>query len=78
MLDALRDFWHIIVTIGGGLVWLVRLEAGTRANATELTRQRDQRNEDLRDRAASRSEANALLAEIRADIKLLMQRGMRE
>lgn len=74
-MELLRDFWAIIMAGLGGLVWLVRLEARTLSNETELTRQREQRHEDLKVTATARAETNALLAEIRADIKKLMERA---
>ncbi len=71
-MELLRDFWAIIMAGIGGLVWLVRLEARTFSNETELQRQREQRAEDLKTKATARAETNALLAEIRADVKQLM------
>ena len=71
-MELLRDFWAIIMAGIGGLVWLVRLEARTLSNETELRRQREQRSEDLHATTAARAETNALLAEIRADVKNLM------
>ena len=71
-MELLRDFWAIIMAGLAGLVWLVRLEARTFSNETELTRQREQRAEDLCTTATARAETNALLAEIRADVKQLM------
>lgn len=73
-MDVLRDFWGVLMAGLGGLVWLVRLESRTFANEAELTRQREQRHEDMKAAVESRSETNRMLTEIRTDIKKLMEK----
>lgn len=36
MLDFITTYWSIILSIGGGLVWLVRLEAKNNANSKSI------------------------------------------
>jgi len=56
------------------LVWLVRLESKGLQNEREIKRLWDQRKEDLEAAKASRNETNAMLGEIRDDIKSLIAR----
>jgi hypothetical protein len=76
-MDILRDYWAMLLSSLGFLVWLVRLEARTFSNEAELKRQREQRHEDMAAAVAARQETNKMLEEIRADIKTLMQKGGR-
>jgi len=56
------------------LVWLVRLESKGLQNERDIKRLWDQRKEDLDAAKASRNETNAMLGEIRDDIKALIAR----
>jgi len=56
------------------LVWLVRLESKGLQNERDIKRLWDQRKEDLEAAKASRNETNAMLGEIRDDIKSLIAR----
>jgi hypothetical protein len=56
------------------LVWLVRLESKGLQNERDIKRLWDQRKEDLEAAKASRNETNAMLGEIRDDIKALIAR----
>jgi hypothetical protein len=58
----------------GFLAWLVRLEARSISNASEIRRLWVQRREDLDSARESRTATNTLLAELRTDIKTLLQR----
>jgi hypothetical protein len=56
------------------LVWLVRLESKGLQNERDIKRLWAQRKEDLDAAKASRNETNAMLGEIRDDIKSLIAR----
>jgi hypothetical protein len=56
------------------LIWLVRLESKGLQNERDIKRLWDQRKEDLETAKASRNETNAMLGEIRDDIKALIAR----
>ena len=56
------------------LIWLVRLESKGLQNERDIKRLWDQRKEDLEAAKASRDETNAMLGEIRDDIKALIAR----
>jgi len=73
-MDLVRAFWPVAVAIVGFLVWLIRLESKGLQNEREIKRLWDQRKEDLEAANASRNETNAMLGEIRDDIKALIAR----
>lgn len=75
MADLVREFWGVILSIIGGVVWLVRLESLGKQNAGEIRSLWRQRNEDLESHRRARDETNEVLAEMRADIKTLLARG---
>jgi hypothetical protein len=56
----------------GFLVWLIRLEARSVENTKEIKRLWNQRKEDMDLAKAAREDTNAMLAEIRDDIKALI------
>ncbi|MBK5923800.1 hypothetical protein CCR90_08405 [Rhodovulum sulfidophilum] len=85
----IRDWWGVMLSLLGLAVWSVRLEARARTNTTALDREtarlgeeiralearwQRQRAEDLAARQRDREETNALLRELRADIKTVLQR----
>ncbi len=77
MADLAREFWGVIVSAIGFVVWLVRLEGLGKSNAGEIRALWRQRNEDLESHRLARDETNRVLAEMRADIKTLLARGMK-
>jgi len=72
MIDIIQDFWALILTFVGGLIWLVRLEARGLANEREIRRLWAQRREDMDVAKEHRDQQNAMLTEIRADVKRLL------
>lgn len=64
----------MILGFVGFLVWLIRLEARSIENGREIKRLWHQRKEDLDAARISREDTNAMLAEIRDDIKALIAR----
>jgi hypothetical protein len=74
-MDALRDWWHVIVTLVAVVVFGVRTEAQSKSNSREIQALKEQRKED---READRSiiaEVRADVKDLRADIKELLRRG---
>ncbi len=73
-ISMLKTFWPVVVAVFAFLVWLVRLESKGLQNERDIKRLQDQRKEDLDAAKASRNETNAMLGEIRDDIKALIAR----
>ncbi len=73
-MDIIRTIWPIILGFVGFLAWLIRLEARSIENGKEIKRLWHQRKEDLDAARISREDTNAMLAEIRDDIKALIAR----
>ena len=72
MTESILKFWPILVGSVGFLVWLIRLEARSVENTKEIRRLWHQRKEDMDLAKAARDDTNAMLAEIRDDIKALI------
>ena len=72
MTDIILKFWPVVLGFIGFLVWLIRLEARSVENTKEIKRLWNQRREDLEASKAAREDTNAMLAEIRDDIKALI------
>lgn len=72
MSEAVIKYWPIAVAFVGFVAWLVRLEARSIGNTQEIKRLQAQRREDLEAHRAARAETNAMLAEIRDDIKAIL------
>ena len=71
-MENLLPYWPIAASFVAVVVWLVRLEAGSAENTKEIKRLWNQRREDMDATQRSRSETNAVLSEIRDDIKSLI------
>jgi len=71
------DYFKEILAAGSAvvafLIWLIRLEAKALGNEKEITRLWKQRKEDLEQAQTSRDETNKMLAEMRADIKMILK-----
>jgi len=70
--ENILKFWPTIVGFIGFLVWLIRLESRSIENTKEIRRLWHQRKEDMDLAKAARDDTNAMLAEIRDDIKALI------
>ena len=75
MAEIIRDFWAIIATAIGVIVWLIRLESRGIANAADIKRLWSQRKEDMEAAKDSRDRMDRRLDEISTDIKTIL-RGM--
>jgi len=73
-MEGIFAYWPIGVSFVAVTVWLVRLEAGSTENGKEIKRLWNQRKEDMDAAQRARGETNAMLAEIRDDIKALISR----
>lgn len=74
LLALIQSVWAQLLAIVGLIVWLVRGEAQTKANAAEIRRLWRQREEDLRAHKEARETTNELLTELRQDVKTLLAR----
>lgn len=74
MMDVVLDFWPVILGFVAFLVWLIRLEARSVENTKEIKRLWHQRREDLEASNRAREDTNAMLREIRDDIKAVIAR----
>lgn len=73
-MDAILEWWPVILAGGGGLVWLSRLEWQGLKNQADIKQMQLQRKEDIENSQRSRDETNKVLDEIRTDIKMLLGR----
>ena len=71
-MDVILKFWPIVMGFVAFLVWLIRLEARSVENTREIKRLWNQRREDMDAAKVAREDTNAMLAEIRDDIKALI------
>lgn len=74
MTDTVLKFWPIAAGFVGFLVWLIRLEARSVENTKEIKRLWNQRKEDIDAAKQAREDTNAMLKEIRDDIKNLISK----
>lgn len=74
-MEALKEYWAILMGAIGFVAWLVRLEAMTKTNVKELLRLEEQMDRDRSDARDSRKETNDILKEVRSDIKQLIREG---
>ena len=72
MAETLLQFWPVAIGFVGFLGWLIRLEGRSIENTKEIKRLWNQRKEDMDLAKAAREDTNAMLAEIRDDIKALI------
>lgn len=75
MLDALRDFWAIIMAIAGLGVWLVRLEGKVNRNTDEVLRLERQIERERADTREKLEDLTDMMREQNRDIKILLGRG---
>ena len=72
--ELLKTIWPIGVAFIAFLAWLIRLESRSIENGKEIKRLWNQRREDLEASRQAREDTNAMLAEIRDDIKSLISK----
>lgn len=73
MMDLVREYWGIFIGGVAGLAWLMRLEGRSLSNEKEIKRLWSQRKEDMDSAKEQRDASNAMLAEIRSDVKAILR-----
>lgn len=88
-INAIKDWWAILLGVAGFVAWFVRLEARAMRNSDDITREatsrkgdlvalelrlEKQRKEDMDLRKQDREDTKRLLQDVQSDIKLLLQR----
>ena len=73
-MEVILQYWPVFMAFLAFLIWLIRLEARSVENTKEIKRLWNQRREDMDLSRQSREDTNAMLAEIRDDIKALIAR----
>ena len=71
-MEVVLTYWPVFMAFLAFLIWLIRLEARSVENTKEIKRLWNQRREDMDAAKVAREDTNALLAEIRSDIKALI------
>lgn len=71
---VLKEYWGIVAAFVASIVWLVRLENRSISNEREIKRLSEQREKDLKNLERSQDQQNAMLVEMRTDIKQLLSR----
>jgi len=71
-MEVVLTYWPVFMAFLAFLIWLIRLEARSVENTREIKRLWNQRREDMDAAKVAREDTNALLAEIRSDIKALI------
>lgn len=74
-MEALKEYWAILMGAVGFVAWLARLESMVKTNSKELLRLEAQVARDRSDARDSRNETNDILKEVRSDIKQLIREG---
>ena len=69
----IRTWWPVAVTVIAAIAWLIRLEARSISNGTEIKRLRSQRREDMEAVKESRDRMDRRLDEIGSDIKEILK-----
>lgn len=73
-MEILKEYWGLIVAGVTLVIWSIRLEAKANENSKEIRRVWNQRAEDLAAHREAREATNALLTELRNDVKTLLGR----
>ena len=73
MTDMIITWWPVAVTVIAAIAWLIRLEARSISNGTEITRLRSQRREDMEAAKERRDRMDRRLDEIGSDIKEILK-----
>lgn len=71
-MDLIKEWWAAITAVVALIVWLVRLEGGTKTALREISKLEKQLDADRMSAALSRQETNDMLREMRGDIKRLL------
>ena len=72
MMEILREFWGLVAAFIGGIVWLVRLEAGMKTNRENIERLSRERVADMVRADKQRDLMDRNITDIRTDIKQIL------
>lgn len=71
-MEILREFWGLVAALIGGIVWLVRLEAGMKTNRENIERLSRERMADMVRADKQRDLMDRNITDIRTDIKQIL------
>lgn len=71
-METLKEFWGLVAALIGGIVWLVRLEAGMKTNRENIERLNKDREKDMIRADKQRDLMDRNIADIRTDIKQIL------
>jgi len=71
-MEILREFWGLTAALIGGIVWLVRLEAGMKTNRENIERLSRERAADMVRADKQRDLMDHNITDIRHDIKQIL------
>lgn len=69
--DFVARWWSVMAAVIGVIAWLIRMEAKMVANSREIERMWKQRKEDMQVAKDARDDTNALLRDLREDVRRL-------
>jgi len=72
LMEILREFWGLVAAFIGGIVWLVRLEAGMKTNRENIERLSRERVADMVRADKQRDLMDRNITDIRTDIKQIL------
>ena len=73
-MDIIKDWWAVIMTVVGGILWIGKVQSTGAQNTRDIKRLENQRHDDLANAQRARDEQGEMLREMRSDIKQLLQR----
>ena len=77
-MDVIREWWAVILSVVGGILWLGKVHSNGSQNTRDIKRLENQRHDDLENARHARDEQTEMIREMRSDIKLLLQRPTRD
>lgn len=69
--DFIARWWSAIAAVIGVIAWLIRMEAKMVSNSRDIERLWKQRKEDMQAAKDAREDTNALLHDLREDVRRL-------
>lgn len=71
-MEIIKEFWGLVAALIGGIVWLVRLEAGMKTNRENIERLNKDREKDMLRADKQRDAMDQNITDIRSDIKQIL------
>lgn len=69
--DFIARWWSVMAAGAGVIAWLIRMEAKMVSNSRDIERLWKQRKEDMQAAKDAREDTNALLHDLREDVRRL-------